>query len=120
MVMENFWACIVVSAIVSLIVNLSLSRFARDKTIEQLGRMLAAKPKLAEPRESRELIEREPVRRLRAVAAEHAAERASVPQDTLQSRMKLKAALLNLGWKATEIEKCITSFGPRVEREDIS
>jgi Holliday junction resolvasome RuvABC DNA-binding subunit len=108
--MENFWSCIVISGLVSFFVNLGLSRFARDKTITELGRILATKPKTVETVEAREA--RDPARHLRTAPLDRSTRR-------VEGRGQLKAALLNLGWKATEIEKCITAFGSRIEQEDI-
>jgi len=90
--MENFYACIVVSAITSFIVNLALAKHARD-------RVVAAQPKA--PKEKK-VISLVPPPRLDPIP---------------ENRTQLRTALMNLGWRATEVDKCITAFGPRVDRE---
>jgi hypothetical protein len=92
--MENFWACIVVSAITSFIVNLALAKHARD-------RVSAAQPRA--PKEKK-VISIVPPR---------------LSEPVPENRAQLRQALLGLGWRATEIDKCIAAFGPRVDREPL-
>jgi len=92
--MENFWACIVVSAITSFIVNLALARHARDRAVAPLGKTTASKEK--------KVLTIVPPPRSEPVP---------------ENRAYLRTALMSLGWRATEVDKCITAFGPRVDRE---
>jgi hypothetical protein len=97
--MENFWACIVVSTVVSFIVNLALARHAKDRVLEQLGALApAAKPPTKKAEKGLALVQ---------------------ANTQASQRPQLKAALLNMGWRAPEVERCITAFGPRVEDEPL-
>ena len=98
--METFLGCCVVSGIVSLIVNLALARFGRDKALEQMGRLL---------KKQNPGVEKLP-EKLAVV----------VEKRGTQNRTALREALKNLGWRAVEVDKCIAALGPRVEREELS
>lgn len=101
--MSDFWACVAVSGIVTVIVNLAMARQAKDRAFAVLATSLARQhPVVQAPK---------------VVVPVALGSSSGVSSGAAVSKAELKRALVGMGWKSGEVERVIVTLGARVEQD---